>query len=128
MFITKEKYDALVAERDAVKQELETLKADVKSSEEEFVRLGSGKKAADDKAATLETEAKGLRESLQQKDEEIKTLKAENGELKKLPAAETARAMADKEQPDVAGEKADLAVSDDKSFAENLKAVKEKYL
>ncbi len=128
MYISRDKYDALVAERDALKQELDTMKAESKSSEEEFASLDSAKKAADDTAAALSTENENLRKSADQKDQEIASLKAENAELKKLPGAETARVKADKEQPDVTEDKADLATSEDKSFIDNVRASKERYL
>lgn len=128
MFITKEKYDALVAERDSAKQELETRKAEEKTSEEEFTRIESEKKAADDKAAALTTEKENLSKSIEQKDQEIATLKAENADLKKLPGAETARVKADKEQGNVSEEKTDLAVNDDMTIMEKIDAVDKKYL
>jgi chromosome segregation ATPase len=128
MYIAREKYDALVSERDAAKQELETMKAEAQTSEGEFARLETERKEASDKVSALTTENESLRMSYQQMDQDITALKAENEEMKKLPGAETARVSADKEQRTVSEAAADLATSDDKSFVENVIAVQEKYL
>jgi len=135
MFIDRKEHEALVAERDAAKLTIETITTDMTAAEAEITRLETEIKTATDAAAALKTENETLRTSVDALTTENTALKAENDslkveniELKKLPGAETARVKADKEQAIAGDDKANLATSDDKTFIENVRAVKEQYI
>jgi regulator of replication initiation timing len=128
MFITKEKHDALVNEAAAAKQELVTMKADNDSADAEVTRLESELKKVTDDAGALKVENEKLKAENESLKAENASLKAQISELKKLPGAETATTTKDKEQGASDDKSVKLASSDDKSFMDNLKAVKEQYL
>jgi len=128
MFISKEKYDELVSERDGLKEQNSSLQTENKSLKDENSKLKTETDVLLTDKTNLEGQLKGKEEELKTAGNKISKLEGENAELKKIPAEVTSRVISSKEASIPGGDKDKNITSDDKNFIENMKAVKDEYL